>query len=1104
MFKAFYDCKDVRQRCFMTIFVLSIQLNCIAQNNSLLHFSGGRMTVRVLFQSINNQISPVINFNAANNVLNLDQEVSVPVSASLEEIMSSVADQLGLEWHRIKSDIFFTPKSVSAKEIAAPGGSASFYRIRVRGENEELLADANISTSTPGNITTTNANGIAVIPRKESVLVINVTYVGMLPATVKLTSAGDYDVLLRLKLKPLPKKITTGYTYSMDPAYVPANRPTLSGPQLNMVSTGNPLAALEGQETGVLYTQTNGSTSSSSNLSIRGQNSIFNSREPLYIVDNVIFAAQNLSMSNLISGISAGSQSPFSYFNMADIEAIEILKDAEATAIYGSRGANGVIIITTKRGKATKTGQRRFDFQFNSGISQATGNLSLMNSSQYVALRTEAFYNDNITMNTTNAPDVKVWGTNRSTNWRKYLMGDGRTYNFQSSVTGGTQLFNYYIGAGGSQESSIYLTHPLHQRLNTTFNFNFLSKNKRLDVQTSGFLGWDRNHQFLYKDPAWMQFLAPNAPVVFKDAANHLINQSDGVSFINPLGFLYQPAISVSHNYLANLFFTYKILPFLLFRGNLGWSEVVSNETGETPISVQDPLLSPTGTNYTAHTNYGNKLFEPQLEFKKSTRRWTQSLLAGVSYQRQSNNMRSLMATGYSSDSLLGDTTQAPFKLTDNQATTYSYKALFGRYAVILDSTYILNLSYRREGSNRLDPHTYYGNFYAGGAAWLFSKLTFVNRALPFISQGRLRASYGVTGNDQVGNYYNNNPVDLGSSVLQIIPSWPYANRLFSGHQTWERITKLEIGMDLGLLKDRIHADLAWYQNRSTNQLIPIQLPVKDSAIVYRNWPTLLQNRGFEIKLAFQNIRSKNFSWTTWFNWSFPTNKLIKFEGLSGTIYANKLIIGKSLNTAQGFVSQGVNTATGLYQFEDRDGDGKITAADKTVIGRRGVTSFGGMDNVFQYKNVQVEFLFDARFATGLNYLAWLFLSNPPGSNLGSYNNTVTALDDRWRSKGDNATFQQASTGLLFHSRAGDAINNYISSNAMLVNSSFVRLRKMQITYQLPFHLCSKMHLSEVSIFAIGQNLFTLTPYKGPSPELQDATSEPILRTTEIGLRVAF
>jgi len=1104
MFKAFYDCKDVRQHFFMTLFVLSIQLNCMAQNNSLLHFSGGRMTVRVLFQSINNQVYPVINFNAANIVLKMDQEVWVPASASLEEIMASVSDQLGLEWHRIKSDIYFTPGSAGSRNIAAPAGSASFYRIRVRGGNEELLADANISTETGVVMTTTNANGTASIPRRDSVLVINVTYVGMLPETLRLTSAGDYDVVLRQSLKPLPKKTTTGYTYSMDPLYVAANRPTLSGWQLNMVSTGNPLAALEGQETGVLYTQTNGSTSSSSNVSIRGQNSIFNSREPLYIIDNVVFAAQNLSMSNLLSGISGGSQSPFSYFNIADIESIEILKDAEATAIYGSRGANGVIIITTKRGKASKTGRPRFDFEVNTGVSQASGNLSLMNSAQYVALRTEAFYNDNITMNTTNAPDVKVWGTSRNTNWRKYLIRDGRTHNFQSSVTGGTQQFNYYIGAGGSQESSIYLTHPLHQRINTTFNFNFLSKNKRLDVQVSGFLGWDRNHQFLYKDPAWMQFLAPNAPVVFKDAENHLINQSDGVSFINPLGFLYQPAASVSHNYLANLFFTYKILPFLLFRGNLGYSEVLSNETGETPISVQDPLRSPSGTSYTAHTIYGNQLFEPQLEYKKSFRRWTLSLLAGVSYQRQSNNMRSLMATGYTSDSLLGDTTQAPINLRDNQATTYAYKGLFGRYAILFDSTYILNLSYRRDGSNRLDPHTYYGNFYAGGAAWLFSKLKVVSRALPFISQGRLRASYGVTGNDQVGNYYNNSPVDLGSSVLQIIPSWPYASKIFSGHQTWERITKLEIGMDLGLLKDRFHAELAWYQNRSTNQLIPVELPVKDSAIVYRNWPTLLQNRGFEIKLAFQNIRSRNFSWTTWFNWSFPTNKLIRFEGLSSTIYANKLMVGKSLNTVQGFVSQGVNPNTGLYQFGDRDGDGKITAADKTVIARRGVTSFGGMDNVFQYKHVQVEFLFDARFATGLSYLAPLFLSNSPGSNLGSYNNTVTALDDRWRSKGDNATFQQASTSLLFHSRAGDAINNYISSNAMLVNSSFVRLRKMQISWQLPFRLCSKMHLSGVSIFAIGQNLFTLTPYKGPSPELQDATLEPILRTAEIGVHAAF
>ncbi|MBS1660845.1 MAG: SusC/RagA family TonB-linked outer membrane protein [Bacteroidetes bacterium] len=958
-----------------------------------------------------------------------------------------------------------------------------------------MATQKTVKTDLDGNIT------LDLDHRGQSIVV---SFAGMEPDTLSLTTTGYVTVRLRVKIASMAETIVrTGYEYGKPIILIPANRSVLSGTALSITSNNNPLGILTGQDAGSLATSTSGNSTSVLNILIHGQNSIFNSREPLLIVDNVILAAGNQSISNLPSGISAGSQSVLSYLDPSSIERIEILKDAEATAIYGARGANGVIIITTKRAKAS--GKPRWAFQLTTGIGHTTNLIPLMDSKDYVALMTEAYKNDNIPIDPNNPPSFKAWGTSSANNWQKFIMNDAsHTYRFLSSVVGGNTAFSYYAGVSGTQESSPYPTHPTHRRLNSITNLHYHSDNNKLDITLHGLLGWDRNQQFMWLDPSMLQLLTPNVPITpnaLKDAQGHMVTMIGSSYFLNPYYFLNQPATSNGHNHLLNAFLTWDFYKYLTARVNIGVNESLSKEIGLSPI---DPTLAPIGSSYFARTLYRSTILEPQLSFNKNYGRWVVNLLSGATIQNHISDISSLSATGYSNNDSLSNPAFATDTSQEKLHMDFTYKSLFGRLSILLDSTYILNFSYRKEGSDRLYPTTYYGDFYSVGAAWIFTTNTFMRSIIHSMSLGRIRASYGVTGNDQMTNTFRTPGATsvIGSWVNQSSYTKPGIN-LDSKKDPWEKIDKLEFGLDLGLSDNKFQFGLVWYQNNSVNQLIPTGRLSTNTQVTFKSWRAEVLNQGWDIQFTSRNIDHKGFSWTTKFNWSFPSTRLISFPGLSQTILANDLKEGESLNVFRGYRYQGVDPTSGVFKFADLNHDGKITEADQTLVGRQDVTSFGGMTNIFRYKKLQLEFLIDARISTGINYIGTLFLIAPPGSANNQYNNTVIDLNDRWRAPGDQAKYQRASTGLLMNSAADTAAQAYGQSDALFENSSFIRLRRVCFSWLIsPASTKEGKRHTEYSVYIIGQNLLTLSPYKGPSPELQSATAQPLMRTVELGLTV--
>jgi TonB-dependent starch-binding outer membrane protein SusC len=894
--------------------------------------------------------------------------------------------------------------------------------------------------------------------------------------------------------KSLDEVITTGYATGTKRNNT-GDRFTVNRQQLMPLSNEDLQTTLEARVPGLLVTPTSGIYGSSNNLTIRGQSSIYNNDDPLYVIDKVVFAPGNQSMLNLPANNSSGSLSPISLVSPSDIENIDVLKDADATAIYGSRGANGVVLITTRRDTASTT---HFGLRFFTGASYAPLSLHLMNTPQYLAMRRQAFQNDQLAMTPATAPDFLVWDNTRYINWPKWMIGDAaHCDNLQATLAGAYKNNTWFLSVSGLHETTVFPDHPTHLRGNSCFDLDHHSHDNKLDLRLSGLIGLDQNNQFIGLDPTYFQLTAPDAPAV-KNPDGSLYFAPNPIPYSNPLSFLRQTYQANAYNYLVDGDARYQLLPWLTLQANLGFNSIGNHEFGETPISAQDPTNQPTGTSYFAHTSYTSKIFEPQAEIKKQYHKLTLSLLAGYSWQQEKANTNSLVAMGYTNDAWLhqqskaANTTPLP-----SDSTNYAYRAMFSRINLNWNDTYILNLTGRRDGTNRFGPGIHYGNFYAAGTAIIFTRFNAIRDALPILSFGKLHASIGVTGNDQIGDHHQSSFAPTNGASFDNIPGFFSSNQVLSG-TSWETIHKQEIALDLGFIHDRLLLTIARYRHQSKDQLLPEAYPSPGTLDVFRNWPGVLQNSGWEFNLSAHLIVTKNFDWTVDANWSLPVNRLIRFPNLNQTPFGNILVVGQSAAVDQGYRFTGVNPTTGIFQFQDLNHDGQITDSDRTVIGHLDPKAFGGITNTFRYKHFHFSFLFDARTITGSNYLTALYANNPPGAFLYVNVNAPTELTKRWQSPGQQTNFQQVTT-FQITTAASTAVYQYTASSALLTNGSFIRLKKMMLSYQSSIKT-GRQHRTNLNIFVAGGNLFTITPYKDVDPEIQNATILPLLRTVEAGI----
>lgn len=386
-------------------------------------------------------------------------------------------------------------------------------------------------------------------------------------------------------------------------------------------------------------------------------------------------------------------------------------------------------------------------------------------------------------------------------------------------------------------------------------------------------------------------------------------------------------------------------------------------ETRTLPSTMYDPAWLATSEFSTLYLNNATRsswIIEPQLSWKKDLGDGELNLLLGATFQKQSDNQLVHEADGFTSNALIYNLSAASllFALRDSE-TVYKYNAAFARLNYNWKQKYLLNLTGRRDASSRFGTDKRFANFGAVGAAWIFSAENFMQKHMPFLSFGKIRGSYGTTGNDQIGDYQYLNTYGIGSSnyagVVGLNPT-----RLYNPDFGWEKNTKLEAALEMGFLNDRLFITAGWFRNRSSSQLVGIPLPgTTGFNTLQANLDATVQNNGYEFTLRSVKVQRTNFRWVTDFNLTTTRNKLIAFPGLEASTYANQYVIGQPLNIVKLYRYTGVDPETGLYTFQDVNGDGLLTPTeDKQTVRDLNPKFFGGLHNVLTYHNWELDFLF--------------------------------------------------------------------------------------------------------------------------------------------------
>lgn len=1100
---------------------------------SLLQVSASTFGQRITLNQNNASLNSVLqeirrqsgyDFFYEGSVIPSGTQVNVHLSnVAIDEALKSVLSGLSLTYEINAKNVTIKKKpEKSFFDNILTRLAAIDVRGRVIGENGQPLAGATIKVRNGRGIAITGNDGQFLIRNVDENAVLEITFL----AYAKKEVAAREDVgTVRLQLSDqlldqvqvqaygvTSKRLSTGNIVSVKAEDI-AKQPV-----------SNPLLALAGRVPGVSITQTTGLPNSGVTVRIQGINSIGRGRDPFYVIDGVPFTSQVMptiasvlgSSGDFYTGAVQGSGNPFSFINPADIESIEILKDADATSIYGSRAANGAILITTKKGKAARSG---VDFTFQNGWGKVPARLEMMNTEQYIAMRKQAYINAGATVPTRPAIptaananysnyDLTVYDQNRNTDWQKELIGGTAQYmDAQFAVSGGNTGTSFRVNGGYHRETTVFPGDLSDTKGSVGFNINHTSPNNKFRFQVSGNYMHDDNKLVTTDFTNLAITMSPNAPALYRADGSlnwERIPNADGTdsvtTFLNPLSRLDATYNNKTNNLIGNATLSYQLLRNLEIKATLGYTNLTSDEVSKSPITYNQPELRATSQR---RSTFGNGSFqswiaEPQLNYKTFVAGGQLEALIGSTFQQNTINSVQLAASGFNSDLVLDDPLAATtLRISNSVDNTYKYNALFGRLNYNYKNRYIINLTGRRDGTSRFGPENRFQNFGAVGAAWLFTNESWAHN-LGILSFGKLHGSYGTTGNDQIGDYQYlntylatsyNNPYQGTTSISPRGHSNPYLQ--------WELTKKLQGGVSVGFLNDRILADINYYYNRSGNQLLSYVLPALTGfASVTKNFPAIVQNTGWEVAITTSNVKRDGFTWTTGFNFTVPKNKLASFPGIENSTYGRGLAVGQPANVIKMYKFAGVDPKTGVYQFYAADGT--ITTKPSATTDRihfydPNPSFFGGLQNSLGYKAFQLDFLFEFKKQTGPNVrtaypLPGSFSFVSPGYNLPVY------FLNAWKQENDVTDIQKVST-------TGSVIND---SDISFDNASYIRLKNVSLSWNIPQKWLKTARFQNCRLFAQGQNLLTFTNYLGLDPENASVSALPPLRVVTIGIQAGL
>lgn len=978
---------------------------------------------------------------------------------------------------------------------------------RVMDKSGSPLDGANVVVRGSKRGVTTNKQGDFELNDLDSDPTLEISYVGYATEVVIPKKGKKVEVFLEFMATYLNEVVMKGYSTSIR-KFDLSTTSRIKSEDLAKQPVNNLLAAIQSRVPGLLVTQRSGLPGSSYNTQIRGQRSIgttpgfLPANSPLYVIDGVPYLSSNEA---LTQRFFIPSNSPFSTINIEDIESIDVLKDANATSIFGSLGANGVVLITTRKPKAGRT---TIDVNMYTGWEKVAHTIDYMNTEQYVRMRKEAFAHDGQSITAINAPDLVYWDTTRYTNWKKELIGHTATIsNAHIRVSGGTGNTQFSASTGYNTESTVFPGNFGKSLFSASLQL-YHSPSEKLSMMFSTSYGYDRS-KLMTRDVTQYIDLMPNAPKPY-DSDGNLVFREQGIPSLNPMSFLLQPHNFNQERLTGSFKLNYDVFPWLQVNTRMGYTSIIGDEYTRIPMASMDTALFPPPVRiaYFGDGRSKNWIFEPQLEYSRDSGYIGRiKAIVGTSLREQTARGTLQSGSRYTSDNAMRSISNAPVITSTDDYKQYRLNSIYGLFRYTYANKYLLELNARRDGSSRFGPDKQFANFGSAALGWIFSNENFVRDHVGAMSFGKLRATYGSSGNDQIGDYQF---LDAWVSMQNPNNNTPAIRpiRLYNNDYRWELHKNLDIGLDLGFLRDRILLSAVWNQSTTSNQLIAYEIPLQAGfPSILRNFPAVVRNRNLEFQLRTVNAddEARKFMWTTSLNLSIQRNKLVKFPGIEATSYAQYYRVGKPLNLAILYNGDGVDQNTGVYRILDANGNviplpnTLPTDKDKIVAGTFNPDFFGGLQNSVRLGNWQLDLDFYFVKQKGFNQLTSRLV---PAGFFGA-NQPIDFLDN-WQKPGDSKDYQFYSQNYL--SPAYYAAYYYSNSDATVSDASFIRLKTLSFSYSFPYEWLKKIRVNQFSLYMHAQNLFTITSYPGNDPE--NGTTNPFglppLRIITFGAKASF
>ncbi len=1063
-----------------------------------------------------------------------------PVTVSIaEETVNEALDRIcsgqNFTWTVEKQTITLVSKPVQVlPKLAEPAPVKVAPQVsgRVTDESGNPLPGASIQIKGTMTGTVTDMNGnFSVEAEPGSVLIVS--FIGFFSQEVAVGNRSIF-VVLQQDISSLDEVQVIGYgvtTRRLSTSSVSSVRAEL----IEQQSVVNPIQALQGRAAGMYVTNTAGAIGASPTIQIRGVSTLNSgvpvANQPLFVLDGAIIPGSGIVASFGSGNPNAtlggywgqeGGTNPFNFLNPNDIESIEVLKDADATSIYGSRGTNGVIIITTKKGKA---GSTKFNFDINSGITQASYVPERLRTEQYLQLRTDAFAMGNptaanpinpITPTAATAPDLLTWDKNAYTDWQNFEYSNpARNFSFQGNMSGGGRDLNFLASLGYSKNEDFTRGDPHQQRISGLLNLNHTSRNEKFKVAFSNNLSLDKlrptNGSLVF--PSTLRGLPPNMPLTNSDGSPFWPTSAltvNAQNFIaNPYAQDFIDIGSETFSVINNINASYKLLDFITLRLQTGYTNQLNKSFSTTPSRSINPFIPGTITPNRSESEsiYETINIEPQINITRKIGKGKFEGLLGTTFFERNTKTFGIVIDGFDTDELLGSWAGGA-NVTNKRSTYFKYRfnSVFARGNYNYDGKYLLNATFRRDGSSRFGPDKKWADFASIGWGWIFTEENFMGEN-NFLSYGKIRGSYGTTGNDNINDFrftslFTSTNIIYGN-LIGLAPSFISV----PGFQ-WETTTKLDFAIELGFLKDRIFLNVNWFRNLSTDLLVEQRIPTQTGFSSYLgNFPGVIENKGWEIELTTNNFGPNSpLKWKTSFNISLLENILKEYPDLENSPNSTRLRLGEAIpNPAfpsplvRAFIFEGVNPDTGLPNYKDINADGTISTSgnnDRDFVGSTFPKYYGGINNSISYKGFTLDlFVYFARQLT-TNHL---YLSSTTGQ---LFNPIADYYGNYWKQPGDIAKYPRLYTGV---GAQNALLSNFFSnSTAAIDDVFFAKLKTASISFKLPQRWAQGVKMSDINVYVRGQNLFTYASKKiHKDPEATNPRGI-IPQTFITGLNVSF